>query len=583
MHARRLSLLPRSLEHRPRRRSVRPAGAAGRCRSTTCSTPPSSSASRGSSSMTTTPCPTSRTCRPRRSSARPRRCGGSSPTRDSCAEFVAPRLWEHPNGIDGGYTSNDPAARTWAIERSKRAVDVAWRSAADLIVMWPAREGTAVRESKNPIAASGQMLAAIDAILAAQPEDPDRHRAQAQRAGRPRLRPHDRPCPGARRRSADPARVGVLIESAHAILAGLDPSDEMGFALAAGKLWSVHLNDQNGLKFDQDKVFGAANLRGAFDQVRVLEAAELRRHGRVRRLRREGPADAAGRVGHRPPRHEQGGVPAARREGADVSRAGRRAVHRRPRLRGARAARARASARRLIIRPRQSPCADVPLVAVILDAARAYDRLIIGGTRVASSSRAASTAAAWSLYVEEDPLQKLPDLAPLATARASSPTSTTGGWRGRSADSRSRSSASAAATAGTTPPPASPTSTPTTPRSAGSAPSTCWPAGSSTLAFYGYPAGRDDGLVAGAGEGVRGRRRGRRAGRAGHSPAGTATARRWEELQAELAGWLRRLPQPVGADGLQRRAGPPRARGLPRPRPTGAARRGRARRRQRSS
>ncbi len=65
----------------------------------------------------------------------------------------------------------------------------------------------------------------------------------------------------------------MLIESAHAILAGLDSSDEMGFALAAGKLWSVHLNDQNGLKFDQDKVFGAANLRGAFDQVRVLEAA----------------------------------------------------------------------------------------------------------------------------------------------------------------------------------------------------------------------------------------------------------------------------------------------------------------------
>ncbi len=42
----------------------------------------------------------------------------------------------------------------------------------------------------------------------------------------------------------------------------------MGFALAAGKLWSVHLNDQNGLKYDQDKAFGAANLRGAFDQVR---------------------------------------------------------------------------------------------------------------------------------------------------------------------------------------------------------------------------------------------------------------------------------------------------------------------------
>jgi xylose isomerase len=72
----------------------------------------------------------------------------------------------------------------------------------------------------------------------------------------------------------------VLIESAHAILAGLDASDEMGFALAADKLWSVHLNDQNGLKFDQDKVFGAANLRGAFDQVRVLEAAGYAATGR---------------------------------------------------------------------------------------------------------------------------------------------------------------------------------------------------------------------------------------------------------------------------------------------------------------
>jgi len=189
------------------------------------------------------------------------------------AEFIAPRLWEHPHGIDGGYTSNDPAARKWAIERSQRAVDVALALGTDLIVMWPAREGTAVRESKNPVTASGQLLAAINAILAASP------RARIAIEPKPN-EPVDHafvPTIGHAlalgARSADPARVGVLIESAHAILAGLDPSDEMGFALAAGKLWGVHLNDQNGLKFDQDKVFGAANLRGAFDQVRVLEAA----------------------------------------------------------------------------------------------------------------------------------------------------------------------------------------------------------------------------------------------------------------------------------------------------------------------
>jgi xylose isomerase len=65
--------------------------------------------------------------------------------------------------------------------------------------------------------------------------------------------------------------VGVLIESAHSILAGLDPSDDMAYALWHGKLWSVHLNDQNGLKYDQDKVFGSVDLRRAFNTVWVLE------------------------------------------------------------------------------------------------------------------------------------------------------------------------------------------------------------------------------------------------------------------------------------------------------------------------
>jgi len=77
----------------------------------------------------------------------------------------------------------------------------------------------------------------------------------------------------------DPKRVGCLIESAHALLAGLDPADEIDFAMAFGKLWSLHLNDQNGLKFDQDKPFGSANLRVAFNQVRALERNGYGKHG----------------------------------------------------------------------------------------------------------------------------------------------------------------------------------------------------------------------------------------------------------------------------------------------------------------
>jgi xylose isomerase len=43
----------------------------------------------------------------------------------------------------------------------------------------------------------------------------------------------------------------------------------------------VHLNDQNGLKYDQDKSFGAVDLRRAFNQVWVLERGGYSKSGGV--------------------------------------------------------------------------------------------------------------------------------------------------------------------------------------------------------------------------------------------------------------------------------------------------------------
>src|SRR5262249_2851274 len=80
-------------------------------------------------------------------------------------------------------------------------------------------------------------------------------------------------------RSNDPKRMGALIETAHSLLAGLDPSDDMAFALALEKPWSVPLNHQNGLKYDEDKSFGSANLRVAYNQVRVLELGNYPKTG----------------------------------------------------------------------------------------------------------------------------------------------------------------------------------------------------------------------------------------------------------------------------------------------------------------
>lgn len=186
-------------------------------------------------------------------------------------EFVAPRLWEHPKTIDGGYTSNSAAERKYAIDRSRRAVDIARAMNCRDIVLWLAREGTYIREAKDPTGAVGRIVDAINALLEhdktirilgeMKPNEP-MDQAYLPTVGH---------FMGLLYRTAEPNRVGVLIESAHSILAGLDPSDDMAYALWHQKLWSVHLNDQNGLKYDQDKAFGSVDLRRAFNTVWVLE------------------------------------------------------------------------------------------------------------------------------------------------------------------------------------------------------------------------------------------------------------------------------------------------------------------------
>ena len=187
------------------------------------------------------------------------------------AEFVAPRLWEHPMTIDGAFTANDPKVRAWAIDRARKAADIARHLGTNLMVLWLAREGTYLREAKDAVRATHQLLEAINALLA---HDPDLRIVIEPKPNEPMdlaYLPTIGHALALGMQSDDPPRVGGLIESAHAVLAGLDPADEMSFALAFDKLWSVHLNDQNGLKYDQDRSFGSVNLRRAFNQVRVLD------------------------------------------------------------------------------------------------------------------------------------------------------------------------------------------------------------------------------------------------------------------------------------------------------------------------
>ena len=195
------------------------------------------------------------------------------------AEMVAPRLWFAPQTVDGAYTSNNKKHRQYAIDRSKRSIDIANVLGTDILVLWLAREGTYLREAKSGTRSVEYLVQAFDAMLG---HDPKIRLAIEPKPNEPAdvaYVPTTGHALAIAQLTRDPKRVGALIESAHAILAGLDPADEIDFAMAFKKLWSLHLNDQNGLKFDQDKPFGSNNLRVAFNQVRALERTGYGRRG----------------------------------------------------------------------------------------------------------------------------------------------------------------------------------------------------------------------------------------------------------------------------------------------------------------
>ena len=183
---------------------------------------------------------------------------------------------------------------------------------------------------------------------------------------------------------------------------------------------------------------------------------------------------------------------------------------------------------------------DAPLIAVILDAARPYDRRIIGG--VARYAREQTPI--WSLYVEEDPLQKLPDLRR---------------WNGQGIIANFDDRRVAAVISGLSIPivgvgggygwfdrdssvPYLFTDNVAIGRLGAAHLLAC---GFQRLAYYGYPktaiAGWSDERASAFTEACAA------AGKPCDVYTGRhADARRWRDLQKELCGWIRGLPKPIG-------------------------------------
>jgi xylose isomerase len=184
-------------------------------------------------------------------------------------------LFSDPVFKDGAFTSNDPKVRSYALQKTMKAIDLGAEFGAKVYVFWGGREGVETDASKDPITAIKRSREAMNFLceyvldqkygmkfaLEAKPNEPRGDMYN--------------PTTGhmlAFIETLDhPEMVGVNPEVAHEHMAGLNFTHGVAQALESGKLFHIDLNDQAFGRYDQDFRFGSVNLKSAFFLVKLLE------------------------------------------------------------------------------------------------------------------------------------------------------------------------------------------------------------------------------------------------------------------------------------------------------------------------
>ncbi|MEA3188687.1 MAG: xylose isomerase [Chthoniobacter sp.] len=164
---------------------------------------------------------------------------------------------------DGGMTSNDAGVRARALENAKRAVETTHILGAKVMVFWNGREGFDFILAKNGRDAFKRLVEGFNAVG---------HYAKEKFGDE--IRFGLEPKPNEPRANMYLANVGEALylisrldadvqpmfglnpETAHSRIAGLDYLWDVEMCLEAGKLFHIHLNAQDGQRYDQDLPFG---------------------------------------------------------------------------------------------------------------------------------------------------------------------------------------------------------------------------------------------------------------------------------------------------------------------------------------
>jgi len=184
-------------------------------------------------------------------------------------------LFSDPAFKDGAFSSNDPAVRAYALQKTMKAIDLGVELGAEVYVFWGGREGTETDAAKDPVFAIKRTREAMNYLceyvldkgydlkfaLEAKPNEP---RGDIYNSTTGHML--------AFIETLDhPEMVGVNPEVAHEHMAGLNFTHGVAQALDTGKLFHIDLNDQAFGRYDQDFRFGAVNLKSAFFLVKLLE------------------------------------------------------------------------------------------------------------------------------------------------------------------------------------------------------------------------------------------------------------------------------------------------------------------------
>src|SRR5687768_16406198 len=184
-------------------------------------------------------------------------------------------LFFDPVFKDGAFTSNDPAVRAYALQKTMRAMDLGVELGAKTYVFWGGREGAEVDAAKDPVEAIKRFRDAINFLCEySRDQRYDLRFALEAKPNEPRgdlYFPTTASYLGFIATLDRPEMVGVNPEVAHEQMLGLNFYHVVAQALEAGKLFHIDLNDQKPGRFDQDLRFASESIKPLFFLVKLLE------------------------------------------------------------------------------------------------------------------------------------------------------------------------------------------------------------------------------------------------------------------------------------------------------------------------